>query len=183
MHFREWKVYILFKFSLKFVPKGPIGNNPAFGQIMAWRRVGHYLNQCSPIHRRICAAIGGDELRLFLTLIFYGSTSFEDITLNSDSLGFAFMLLSVNHWIAFWQPCFRWSIMFLCRRIILLYPLPSAQRSCWGGGGGGYIGFTPSVRPSVRPSVCPSVRPSRIACPLCSAYSSGLNPFHIYTSY
>ena len=64
--------------------------------------------------------------------------------------------------------------------------------------GGGYIGFTPSVRPSVRPvsvphpvsgggggggggilvSLRPSVRPSvpcpsRIPCPLCSFYSSG----------
>ena len=38
-------------------------------------------------------------------------------------------------------------------------------------GGGGYIGFTPSVRPSCIP------------CPLCSAYSSGLDQFHIYTSY
>ena len=32
-------------------------------------------------------------------------------------------------------------------------------------------------------SVCPSVRPSYILCPLCSAYSSWLDPFHIYTSY
>ena len=46
--------------------------------------------------------------------------------------------------------------------------IPPAQRSCWGGGGGG-TGFTPSVRPSV----CPSVRPSRIPCPLCNSYSSG----------
>ena len=29
MHFREWKVFIAIKISLKFVPKGPIGNNPA----------------------------------------------------------------------------------------------------------------------------------------------------------
>ena len=31
---------ISFKISLKFVPKGPINNNPALGQIMAWRRSG-----------------------------------------------------------------------------------------------------------------------------------------------
>ena len=32
--------FILIKISLKFVPKGPIGNNPAQVQIMAWRRIG-----------------------------------------------------------------------------------------------------------------------------------------------
>ena len=31
-------VWILFKISLKFVPKGPINNIPALVQIMAWRR-------------------------------------------------------------------------------------------------------------------------------------------------
>ena len=33
-------VRILIKFSLKCVPKGPINNNPALFQIMAWRRPG-----------------------------------------------------------------------------------------------------------------------------------------------
>ena len=33
-------VWILIKISLKFVPKGPINNNPALVQIMAWRRSG-----------------------------------------------------------------------------------------------------------------------------------------------
>ena len=33
-------VRILIKFSLKFVPKGPINNIPALVQIMAWRRPG-----------------------------------------------------------------------------------------------------------------------------------------------
>ena len=28
-HFLEWKVFVLIKISLKFVPKGPIDNNPA----------------------------------------------------------------------------------------------------------------------------------------------------------
>ena len=32
--------YILIKFSLKYVRKGPIDNNPALVQIMAWRRSG-----------------------------------------------------------------------------------------------------------------------------------------------
>ena len=31
---------ILINISLKFVPKGPIDNNPALVQIMAWRRIG-----------------------------------------------------------------------------------------------------------------------------------------------
>ena len=35
MHFLE-----SIKFSLKFVPKGPINNIPALVQIMAWRRPG-----------------------------------------------------------------------------------------------------------------------------------------------
>ena len=34
------KFCILIKISLKFVPKGPIDNNPALVQVMAWRRVG-----------------------------------------------------------------------------------------------------------------------------------------------
>ena len=34
------KFCILMKISLKFVPKGPIDNNPALVQIMAWRRIG-----------------------------------------------------------------------------------------------------------------------------------------------
>ena len=32
------KFCILIRISLKFVPKGPINNIPAMGQIMAWRR-------------------------------------------------------------------------------------------------------------------------------------------------
>ena len=31
MHFREWKLCILIKISLKFVPKGPIDNDPSVG--------------------------------------------------------------------------------------------------------------------------------------------------------
>ena len=29
MHFREWKIFYFIKISLKFVPEGPIDNNPA----------------------------------------------------------------------------------------------------------------------------------------------------------
>ena len=38
--FYNEKVRILIKISLKFVPKGPISNNPALVKIMAWRRSG-----------------------------------------------------------------------------------------------------------------------------------------------
>ena len=38
--FLNEKVRISIKISLKFVPKGPINNNPALVQIMAWRRPG-----------------------------------------------------------------------------------------------------------------------------------------------
>ena len=34
------KFCIWIKISLKLIPKGPIGNNPALVQIMAWRRIG-----------------------------------------------------------------------------------------------------------------------------------------------
>ena len=34
------KFFILIKISLKFVPKGPIDNNPALVWIMAWRLLG-----------------------------------------------------------------------------------------------------------------------------------------------
>ena len=40
MFFVNEKFWILIKISLKFVSKGPIDNNPALVQIMAWRRIG-----------------------------------------------------------------------------------------------------------------------------------------------
>ena len=38
--FLNENVRILIKISMKFFPKGPINNNPALVQIMAWRRSG-----------------------------------------------------------------------------------------------------------------------------------------------
>ena len=38
--FLNEKFCILIKISLKFVPKGPIDNNPALVQVMAWHRIG-----------------------------------------------------------------------------------------------------------------------------------------------
>ena len=66
MHVCEWKVLGFFiKILLKLVPKGPIGNNPAFGldnglspnkwQAIIWTNAG-------PIHWCIYPAQGGDEL-------------------------------------------------------------------------------------------------------------------------
>ena len=66
MHFREWNFCILIKSSLKFVPKGPVDNNPSLVQIMAWRRIdGNPLSE--PILTRFTtyAALGGDELTEF----------------------------------------------------------------------------------------------------------------------
>ena len=66
MHFRDEKVFfILRKGSLKFVPKGPIDNNPAFsidnGLASNIRQVIIWTN-ADPIHWCINAALGGNEL-------------------------------------------------------------------------------------------------------------------------
>ena len=45
--------------SLKFVRKSPIDNMPALAQAMAWR-----WTNADPVHWRIYAALGGDELTL-----------------------------------------------------------------------------------------------------------------------
>ena len=41
MHFHERKFSVFIKMSLKFVPRGPMDNNPALVYIMAWRRIGY----------------------------------------------------------------------------------------------------------------------------------------------
>ena len=40
VHFLEWKCINFIKFSLKFVPKGPINTISALVKLMAWRRPG-----------------------------------------------------------------------------------------------------------------------------------------------
>ena len=40
VNFRERKILYFVKISLKFVPKGPIDNNPILVYIIAWRRIG-----------------------------------------------------------------------------------------------------------------------------------------------
>ena len=58
-------VRISIKFSLKFVPKGPISNIPALVQIMDWRlsATSNYLNQWWLVYWRIYASLGLNELR------------------------------------------------------------------------------------------------------------------------
>ena len=58
-------IWISIKFSLKFVPKGPIDNISALVQIMAWRRPGasHYLNQWWLYYRRIYGSLVLNELK------------------------------------------------------------------------------------------------------------------------
>ena len=59
------KFCILIKISLKFVPKGPIHNNPAFGldNGMAPNRHQAFIwTNADPVHWRIYEALGGDEL-------------------------------------------------------------------------------------------------------------------------
>ena len=49
--------------SLKFVPRSPINNKAALVQVMAWRRTGDITwTNDDPVHWRIYAAVGGDEL-------------------------------------------------------------------------------------------------------------------------
>ena len=60
------KFYILIKISLKFVPKGPIDNNPPLVQLMAWHRIGNKPLSEPMLTRFIDAymQLGGDELTL-----------------------------------------------------------------------------------------------------------------------
>ena len=62
--FLNENVRISIKISLKFVPKGPINNNPALDQIMACRRSGGQL-----VYWRIYASLGLNELSWPVILI------------------------------------------------------------------------------------------------------------------
>ena len=53
------KFCILIKTSMKFVPTGPIDNNPALVQIMAWHRIGDKLLFEPMLTRFTDAALGG----------------------------------------------------------------------------------------------------------------------------
>ena len=55
----------MIEISLKFVPKGAIDNKSAMVQVMSWHRTGHKplpVPNADPVHRCICATLGGHEL-------------------------------------------------------------------------------------------------------------------------
>ena len=71
--FLNENVLIFIKISLKFVPKGPITNNPVLVQIMAWRRSGDKpLSEPMMVYWHIYASLGLNELN-----IDNGSMSFD----------------------------------------------------------------------------------------------------------
>ena len=55
-------IFISIPISLKFIPKGPIDNKSALLQVMAWCRTGDKPLP-DPVHQRIYAAPGGDDLK------------------------------------------------------------------------------------------------------------------------
>ena len=55
---------MLIKISLKCVPKGPMDNKSALGQVMALRRTGGKTLPELMLIQFIYAALGGDELML-----------------------------------------------------------------------------------------------------------------------
>ena len=56
------KMFCLIKISLKFVPKGPIHNNPIDNGLAPNRRRTIIWTNADPIHRHIYAALGWDDL-------------------------------------------------------------------------------------------------------------------------
>ena len=63
VQFYEWKV-LYFDLNLtEYIPKGPIDNNSALVQVMAWRRTGDKPLSESILTQFTNAALGGDELR------------------------------------------------------------------------------------------------------------------------
>ena len=51
---------ITIQISLKLVLRSPIDNKPALVQVMAWQAI--IWTNADPVHWRIYAALGGDEL-------------------------------------------------------------------------------------------------------------------------
>ena len=52
----SWMKSSVFNISLKFVPTGPIDNNPALVQIMAWHRIGDKNRRLLDTLKQICGA-------------------------------------------------------------------------------------------------------------------------------
>ena len=58
---------ITIRISVKFVPRSPIDNRPALVQVMARQAV--TLTDADPVHWRIYAALGGDELKKYTYVV------------------------------------------------------------------------------------------------------------------
>ena len=58
--FMDNKIRILIQISLNFVPEGPINNNPALVQVMAWHRTGD--RSLFELQWRIYTALGEDNI-------------------------------------------------------------------------------------------------------------------------
>ena len=76
---------IFIKFSLKYVRKGPIDNNPALGQIMAWRRSGDMplsepMTISLPTH--ICVTRPQWVNTLFCIMMYFCAISLDWLTYN-----------------------------------------------------------------------------------------------------
>ena len=71
------KFWILIQISLKIVPKGLIDNKTALVQIMAWRRRNRQQaiiwTNVDPIQWRIYVTQEGDELTLYILILFLGN--------------------------------------------------------------------------------------------------------------
>ena len=139
------------KIALKFVPKVRINNIPALVQIMAWRRPGDKFTDAYIRHSASMSwmAVSGVLMQKWLTLI-YEMLSFAFVFHNhmyKSALKLStkvHVFLCTLHSIFCKSDRFRWKVII---------PPETKFR------GGGYTGFTLSVRPSVCLSVRPSVRP------------------------
>ena len=93
------------KISPKFVPKSPIDNNTALVKIMAWRRIGDKPlsdPNADPIHWRIYAALGEDDLKskyhsMQWKLFMFCQDSFNFVVGIIDTIMFHITVNSVQH--------------------------------------------------------------------------------------
>ena len=97
------KFWILIQISLKFVPKGPIDNNPAlvkFGLdngLATNRQQAIVWTNADPIHWRIYAALGGGELIKPLVLLVHDSTTMERPGNNTNNQNSFSDILNFKH--------------------------------------------------------------------------------------
>ena len=122
MHFSK-KNCISIRISLKFVPQGPIDNNPAMVQIMAWHRIGHkplsepilthaalgryeltwcyktllYTTELKTEHKQNNSTLCSKAADKFTFQIFTGSTYYMNTLTNRPSIPFP-LHSKVNGW-------------------------------------------------------------------------------------